>query len=176
MGMGGPGVRVHQFGGNRPRRRPRDANGNETQPTAADMLRNFLPLILLFLVPILSSLFSGGGSTPKMPAYRMDTPQNPYTHSHVTSKLRQEYFVNPVDVVSYSNRDWTRMNDYVDQNLVRRLNHECENEQTQYQRLIQEAQGWFSIDQEKLREAKALEQRSCNRLRGLPLRQAGYYY
>ena len=95
MGMGGPGVRVHQFGGNRPRRRPRDANGNETQPTAADMLRNFLPLILLFLVPILSSLFSGGGSSTKMPGYRMDAPQSPYTHAHMTTKLRQEYYVNP---------------------------------------------------------------------------------
>ena len=69
------------------------------------------------------------------------------------------------------------MNDYVDHNLIRRLNHECDSEQQHVQRLIQEAQGWFSVDQVKYQEARAFEQKSCNRARSLGVRQqTGYYY
>lgn len=174
MGMGGPGFRVHQFGGNRPRRRPagaRGANGEE-QPSASDAFRNLLPLLLLFLVPLLSSLFSGSGSTPSYPRFSFDNPIPGLSHEHTTPRFKTRYFTNPVDVTTYGTKEWRRMDSYVEGVLYERLQRECEFAQRQTQRLVQEAQGWFSVDEEKMAQARAVDNASCHRLRGLPQPQS----
>lgn len=52
---GGPGFRVHQFGGPRPRRRPREASAQaEAAPSGWATFQSLLPLILLFVLPLLS--------------------------------------------------------------------------------------------------------------------------
>lgn len=44
------------------------------------------------------------------------------------------------------------------------LQYECQVEQRQRVRMIDEAQGWFFQDVEKMRLARNLEMRSCRRL------------
>ncbi|KAH0122713.1 hypothetical protein KCU67_g17936, partial [Aureobasidium melanogenum] len=75
---GGPGVRVHQFGGGAPRRRPQAARDpNQPPPSLLQSLQSLLPLLLLFIFPLLSGLFSGNG-TSSGPSVRLE-PSPPYT-------------------------------------------------------------------------------------------------
>lgn len=165
---GGPGFRVHQFGGQRPRRRPREANAQTEAPAAGwASLTQLLPLILLFVLPLLSSLFSGGSSTPQGPTYRFDGPVSPHTMHRMTPKLKLDYYVNPQDVDDFSTRKLSQLDSRVELEFVNKLRYECEDEVNERERKIQEAQGWFFPDVEKMKEARAMELKSCRRLDAL---------
>lgn len=164
---GGPGVRVHQFGGPRPRRRPREATEPEAVPSAWAMFQQLLPLILLFVLPLLSSLFSSSSSTPSGPSYRFDTAVPPHTMHRMTPKLNIDYFVNPGDVNDYNARKFRQLDQRVEVDFVTKLRYECQNEVNVRERMIQDAQGWFFPDVEKMRAARSLELKSCQRLDSL---------
>lgn len=161
MGGGGPGVRVHQFGGNRPRRRPHNhENAGPTSPLAA--LQSLLPLLLLFILPLLSSLFSG--AAPSYPNVRFDNPLPPQTHHHASGRLGVNYYVNPSDVSEYTNRKWKELDQHVEGRYVNHLSSECEWESAQRQRAFQAAQGFFSRDPVKWERAKKMEMPACRKL------------
>lgn len=164
---GGPGFRVHQFGGGVPRRRPAaDATG-QTQGNMDGwtLLRQLAPLLILFVLPLLSSLFS---STPTAgPSYRFDTPQAPHTMGRTTPNLNLNYFVNPLEVDDFSSRRFKQLDKQVETEHVRSLRFECENEVNQRERMIQDAQGWFFPDVEKMKEARAMELPNCRRFEKL---------
>ena len=164
---GGPGVRVHQFGGPRPRRRPREANEPEAVPSAWAMFQQLLPLILLFVLPLLSSLFSSSSSTPSGPSYRFDAAVPPHTMHRMTPKLNIDYFVNPGDVNDYNARKFRQLDQRVEVDYVTKLRYECQNEVNVRERMIQDAQGWFFPDVEKMKAARSLELKSCQRLDSL---------
>ncbi|OJJ44697.1 hypothetical protein ASPZODRAFT_134790 [Penicilliopsis zonata CBS 506.65] len=167
---GGPGFRVHQFGGSRPRRRPREANAAREAPLSTwSMVQQLLPLILLFVLPLLSSLFSGS-STPVSPSYRVDTAVPPHTMHRTTPKMNINYFVNPSDVKDYSSREFNKLDQRVEVEYVQKLRYECDHEVLVRDRLIQDAQGWFFPDVEKMKEARAMELKSCNRLKSMNVR------
>ncbi|KAJ5281571.1 Chaperone protein dnaJ [Penicillium angulare] len=164
---GGPGFRVHQFGGATPRRRPRTTNnGPEPTPDAWGILRQLLPLIILFILPLLSSLFSGS-SAPAGPSYRFDTAKPPHTMGRTTPKLNINYFVNPLDVEDLSPRKLRQLDQRVEVDYVTSLRFDCEGEVHLRDRKIQEAQGWFFPDVEKMKEARAMELKSCRKLESL---------
>lgn len=166
---GGPGFRVHQFGGGMPRRRPRaTANNNESEPAVDSwgFVRSLLPLILLFVLPLLSSLFSGS-STPTGPAYRFDSPQTPYTMGRTTPRLNLNYFVNPLEVEDYSPSKLRKLDQRVEMDYVSKLKWDCESEVQLRERKIQDAQGWLFPDVEKMKEARAMELKNCRRLEQL---------
>ncbi|KAF2719537.1 DUF1977-domain-containing protein [Polychaeton citri CBS 116435] len=164
MGGGGPGIRVHQFGGGVPRRRPH--NHADAQPTSPlQALQGLLPLLLLFILPVLSSLFSGGGSTPSGPQVRFDAPMSPQTQSHTSSRLGVQYFVNPADVVGYNEQKWKTLDRQAEQKKVAHVSAECEWEQAQRQRMYDQAQGFFFTDQQLLEKAKAYPMKQCELLR-----------
>ncbi|EEP77057.1 conserved hypothetical protein [Uncinocarpus reesii 1704] len=163
---GGPGIRVHQFGGARPRRRPRDANQqSEGASPGGFSLSQFLPLILLFLFPLISSLFSS--STPSGPSFRFDTASPPHTLHRTTPKLKINYYLNPTEVEDYSSRKLRQLDQKVEVNYVSNLRYECENEVRTRDRMVQDAQGWFFPDVEKMKKARQLELRSCKKLESL---------
>ncbi|KAL4809016.1 hypothetical protein BDV18DRAFT_133749 [Aspergillus unguis] len=166
---GGPGFRVHQFGGAQPRRRPRTDAQSEPVPSLAATFRQLLPLILLFLLPLLSSLFSGG-STPSGPSYRFD-PIPPHTQQRTTPEIKIDYFLNPKDVSDFSSREFRNLDKKVEVDYVKKLRYECEGEIVARDRMIQDAQGWFFPDVEKMKAARAMELKSCRRLDTLPLKK-----
>lgn len=165
---GGPGFRVHQFGGNRPQRRPAAANGQrQEQPTAGQALQNLLPLLILFIIPLLTSLFSSSDSSysaPKVPVFSMDTPMPPLTQLETTKRLKVPYYVNPIDVADLSQRKWRDLETAVERRMLYTLDVECDNERRQQERMMQDAQGWFMIDHEKYAAARNLPMSSCKRL------------
>lgn len=160
---GGPGIRVHQFGGNRPRRRPHN-HEQEQQPAWFSTLSNLLPLLLLFILPLLSSLFSG--TTPTGPTVRTDAAVPPHTMEHISRGLKIPYWVNPTEVRDYSAKQWAKLDTAAEGKLTSQLMAECEWEQNRRQRLAQEAQGFFFTDQVKMQEARQMEMPSCRRLQG----------
>ena len=166
---GGPGIRVHQFGGDRPRRRPH--NHENAQPTSPrEALRSLLPLLLLPLLPLLSSIFSGGFSTASGPSMRFDTPLSPNTLAHTTTNLKLHYYVNPAEVGDYTARNWKELDKVAERKYVAQLSTECEWEQSQRQRLAQEAQGFFFTDTAMLERARRMDMPGCRRLGELGFR------
>lgn len=168
---GGPGFRVHQFGGGRPRRRPREANGTSDEPpqTTTSTLSNLLPLLILFILPLLSSIFSA--TTPAGPSIQFDSPKDPYTMHRRTPRLKINYYINPKDVEDYSGRKMSELDRLAENKFVSDLQFGCQAEQRQRSRMVDEAQGWFFEDADKMQEARNLDMRNCRRLQefGLPM-------
>ncbi|KAF2086001.1 DUF1977-domain-containing protein, partial [Saccharata proteae CBS 121410] len=166
---GGPGIRVHQFGGQRPRRRPATAqNPNpDGPPSISTALSSLLPLLLLFVLPLLSSLFSSSTPSTNGPSMRFDTPAPPYTLGRTSKNLHIPYFLDPSEVEDYSARQFKQLDQKADVRFMGMLNVECEAEHQRQSRLMQEAQGWFFVDEGKMREARGLEMRSCRRLKDM---------
>lgn len=167
---GGPGVRVHQFGGTRARRRPRDANQQTPEAPGLSSFSQFLPLILLFLLPLLSNLFSA--TTPSGPTFRFDSPVPPHTMQRTTPKLKLNYFIDPRDVDDYSARKFYQLDQRVEVDYVSKLRYECDTEARARDRMIQDAQGWFFPDVDKMKEARSLELKSCKKLETLNLKSS----
>ncbi|KLJ08489.1 DnaJ like subfamily B member 12 [Blastomyces silverae] len=167
---GGPNIRVHQFGGSRTRRRPREADnrsGGQDPPAGIASFAQFIPILLIFLLPLLTSLFSG--STSSGPSLRYDRAVPPHTMHRTTPKLKLDYFINPAEVEDYSARKFYQLDQKVEVDYVSNLRYDCEREIQTRDQMIQDAQGWFFPDVEKLKEARSLELRSCKRLNSLKL-------
>ncbi|KAI9734742.1 MAG: hypothetical protein M1818_006729 [Claussenomyces sp. TS43310] len=161
---GGPGIRVHQFGGARPRRRPREPGAAETPQNMTSSLMSLLPLLVLFIVPLLSSLFSGSASTPAGPQMRFNKPEPPYTAHRLTPKLHVNYYVDPADVVDFTARKFSQLDQTAEINYVKLLRIECQRETEHRQQLWDASQGWFFQDLDKANAAKNYEMRSCTLL------------
>lgn len=165
---GGPGFRVHQFGGGRPRRRPREANdGAEQAPQSlSTILTNLLPLLILLILPILSSLFSSGESTAAGPEIRYSR-EPPYTILRTTPRFKFDYFLNPNDISEYTPKKLYSLDQRVELNSIKSLQYECQIERQTQARLMQEAQGWFFQDADKMMQARTMERKACNKLYSL---------
>lgn len=165
---GGPGIRVHQFGGGRPRRRPTTAQppGFEPSPSVSSALSSLLPLLLLFILPLLSSFFSSAPA-PQGPSVRFDTAKPPNTQMRTSTRLKIPYWVNPAEVEDYSAKKWRELDKSAEIKYVHQLNVGCEMEQQKQARMMQDAQGWFFQDEEKMVEARKLDMKNCKRLREL---------
>jgi len=172
---GGPGVRVHQFGGARPRRRPRDPNAPEDPPaTLRSTIMGLLPLLILFIVPLLSSLFSGSGSSASGPSMRFDGPVSPHTMHRLTATYKVDYYINPSDVDEYTPHKFSQLDKKAEVTFVQQLHIGCEQELDAKQRLINEAQGWFMQDVEKMNRARTMELKNCKQLETMGLAQGRY--
>ena len=170
---GGPGFRVHQFGGGRPRRRPREANGaSEERPqSAVSALSNLLPLLILFILPLLSSLFSS--AMPSGPSIRFQ-PGPPNTMHRTSQRLKVDYYIDPKDIVDYTGRKMNDLDRKAETQYVTNLQYECQIETRTRNRMMEEAQGWFFQDADRMREARSFDMRSCRRLDSFGLARSTY--
>jgi DnaJ family protein B protein 12 len=159
---GGPGFTVHRMGGNGPRRRPRDPNATEAQPTGLSALTQLLPLLLLFILPLLSSLFSS--STPTGPQVRYDSPVPPHTMHRVTPRYHVDYFINPAEVEGWNARKFNSLDKQAEVDYVTTLRYQCENEVHRKRQEIQDATGFFYTDEDRVRRARAMHMPGCRRL------------
>jgi DnaJ family protein B protein 12 len=84
-----------------------------------------------------------------------------------TPRLNLNYFVNPRDVEDFSARKFRQLDQRVEVDYVAKIKYDCESEVHLRERMIQDAQGWFFPDVEKMKEARAMELKSCRRLEQL---------
>lgn len=157
---GGPGVRVHQFGGGRPRRRPR-AEGEPPQ-SASSVLTSLLPLILLFIFPLLSSLFSSSG--PTGPAMTFTGAAPPLTHKLVSEYHKVPYWVNKEEIKDYSKKQKRALSDRAERSYLHHLQVSCDAERQEQNRLAQLAQGWFFQDEAMMQRARNMKMENCVKL------------
>ncbi|KAJ9607699.1 Chaperone protein dnaJ [Cladophialophora chaetospira] len=160
---GGPGFTVHRMGGNRPRTRPRD--GSEPAPSGLSAFTQLLPLLLLFILPLLSSLFTGSSSSG--PQVRYDSPHPPHTMHRVTPKYRVDYFINPAEVDGYTSRQFSSLDQRAEVDYVSTLQYQCENEVQRQRHEINEATGFFFTDENRLQRARNMPMPGCRRLNEL---------
>lgn len=163
---------MHQFGGPTPRRRPREAaGGQQQQPESSSLqaLLGMLPILIMVILPIITSIFSGGSSTGATPYMVFDNPSEQYTEGRTTPRFDVKYFVNPNDIASYSQSRLNNLDRTAEQTFLRYLRNECEHEMAKKQRLRDEATGWFYQDPERMAAANALRMHSCERLESLGL-------
>lgn len=173
---GGPGIRVHQFGGRAPRRRPRDPNAPaEPPPSLKDILKGLLPLLLVLFLPLLSSIFSGGGSSGG-PSMRFDEAKPPHTEARISTSKKVPYWINPAEVVGYTTRQYSQLDQTAEIRYVQQLRVYCEEEVEIRNRLHQDAQGWFMQDEQKMERVRKMPMSNCRKLEGMgvatPLRNS----
>jgi DnaJ family protein B protein 12 len=164
---GNRGFRVHQFGGAGPRRRPRTdaAPGEQRQASGWDTLVSLLPILFLFVFPLLTSLFSGfGESQPAVPSMVFDAPHPPQTYHRTTPKLRVNYYVDPHDIAGWTDHRLKQLDKEAELGFVRVLRRRCDTEIRTKQDLLDKAQGWFFPDPDKMKIARDFEMSSCKRL------------
>lgn len=163
-GFGGPGVRIYQSGGPTPRRRP----ATHGRPNDTSLFSSLLPLLILFVLPLLSSLFGSGSSwsSSSGPSVRF-TPVPPYTQPRTSNRLSVQYFVDPLAVRDFNSRQWRDLDRSAESRYIGELSRECEDQSLRRERLYREAQGWFSVDEDKERQARAVDMSSCKKLREL---------
>lgn len=172
---GGPGVRVHQFGGNRPRRRPRDPNAPPEPPASLQTtLMGFLPIIFLLLLPIISSIFGGDSSPAPLPSYRFENPVPPLTLHRQTPRYKVDYYLKPTDVEAYSTSQWNRLDKTVEVNFIHGLSRDCQAETAHQSNMYNQAQGWFSTDAELVHAARNLPLKACRTLDAMGLSRDQY--
>jgi DnaJ homolog subfamily B member 12 len=167
---GGPGFTVHRMGGGAPRRRPRD--GEDPAPSGLGALTQLLPLLLLFILPLLSSLFSG--STSSGPSVRFDTPVPPMTMHRVTPKYKIDYFVNPADVEGWKASKMHGLDQRAEVDYVSNLRYQCEMETQRKRQEIQDATGFFYTNEDRLRRARTMVMPGCRRLDELRISRQSY--
>lgn len=171
---GNRGFRVHQFGGANPRRRPRADGqpGQQQQPaTTWDTIIGLLPVLILFIFPLLTSIFSGfGESQPSLPNMVFDHPQSPQTYQRTTPKLRVDYYVDPNDIAGWQDHKLRQLDKEAELGFVRVLRRRCDTEIRTKQDLEDKAQGWFFPDPDKMKIARDFEMPSCKRLNSIGIR------
>lgn len=100
---------------------------------------------------------------------RFDNPKAPYTEGRTTPNYKIDYFVNPVDIASYTPSKLTQLDTKAEIKLGRLLRNECDQQMMYKQRLREDAQGWFYQDPDKMAAANNYKMTSCDRLKKLKI-------
>ncbi len=134
-------------------------------------LSNLLPLLILFILPLLSSLFSS--AIPAGPSIHFQ-PGPPNTIHRTSQRLKVDYYLDPKDVVEYNARKMNELDRKAETQFVTQLQYECQIETRNRNRMMEDAQGWFFQDVDKMREARAYDMRSCRQLDSFGFARANY--
>lgn len=165
VSFGGPGVRVHHFGGGR-----RAAGQAGAAQGAQTNWIQLLPLIVLFGFSVLSSLFSGAENFfSSSPSYSFENA-SPYTSVRYTPNHKIPYWVNPTQVKSVSVQNLAQLDRKAEVAYVRSLRENCELEYQERERRKNNAYGFFSIDKVALTEAKNMKLPNCEQLQSFGYR------
>lgn len=179
FGPFGPNVRIHTFGtpfgagvprgaaggggnGRGPGAR-RGANEEEPQDFMSNLVR-LLPLLLLFITPLLSSLFDTSSSGYSRPTRFEFTPSPPYTERRTTSQHNIPYFVNPSDIQSMTSSNLRKLDHRAEISYIRSLRDLCSQEYEYKQQQIMNSHGWFTVDKDALAEAENIKLPHCEKI------------
>ncbi|EMG47589.1 hypothetical protein SBY92_004693 [Candida maltosa Xu316] len=179
--FGGNGFTFQSFGGNNDpfmrhrraqhQRRPRGAAGQgqtpEEQPSLFEALKGVMPLLLLLLVPVLSAIFSSDTS----PEYSF-VPSTEYHIQRNTPTYDIPYFVNGKFQEKHGSKSKRQLKNYdakVENIFISDKRAKCSREQVHKDQLIEDAYGWFSVDNDKLQRAERYPTPNCDVLKALNL-------
>lgn len=153
-----------------PRRRPAGTGQAEHQPaTGIAAFTQLLPLLLLFILPLLSSLFSGSGASG--PQMRFDAPVKPYTMHRVTPEYKVDYFINPADVDGWTDKKFRSLDRKAEIDYVSDLRYRCEIESQRKRNEINDATGFIFTDEARLQAARRMPLPHCEKLDSMRVRR-----
>lgn len=169
VSFGGPGVRMHQFGGNRQQRRAGGGAAGAQGNSTANWMQ-LLPLLVLFGFSVLSSLFSSGESFfgSSTPSYSFEH-QVPYTSPRYTPTHKIPYWVNPKQAEGVSTQNMAQLDKKAEVAYIRNLRDNCDYEYQDRERRMNDAYGFFSVDKKAYNAAKNMRMHNCE-----SLKQYGY--
>ncbi|KAK6454204.1 uncharacterized protein RJT20DRAFT_121603 [Scheffersomyces xylosifermentans] len=136
-------------------------------PPFSETLTQLLPVLLILLVPILSALFSDSSSVPD---YSFSKSKQ-YNIERKTPRFKIPFYVNDkfLNNKKLSGKQLRNFDSKVENLYVQDKRSKCAREQHIKNDMIEDAQGWFYTDQEKLSEAESFPMPNCQALRDLNL-------
>lgn len=154
-----PGMNARRAAAGGPRRGAQEDN---------DLMSNIirlLPLLLLFVTPLLSSLFESfsGTSSPSVPKFEF-TKTPPYTEKRTTTKYNIPYYITQKDLQRLTPRNLRTLDSRAEVTYIHSLTGLCDREYEIKQQKIMDSKGWFSVDEEALKKAEEMELPHCDRL------------
>jgi DnaJ homolog subfamily B member 12 len=172
---GGPGFRVHQFGGARPRARPRNQEEEAAPQGVGQIIANLLPIFLLFILPLLTSLFTGGGTNaPGIPHFNLEAPVAPFVAERNIKRYNAKYYVDPKELVRLSESKLNTLDKHAETAYVNHVHRHCEMERRTLEKLQNEANGWFFQDPVKMEQANTFKMPYCEKLN--KMNRAAYWW
>ncbi|KAG0136609.1 hypothetical protein HOY82DRAFT_49540 [Tuber indicum] len=174
--FGGPGIRIRQFGGQR--RRPTQAAGREQVQPEQSLVRiliQLLPLIIFFILPILSSLLPGDNYKEfGEPLFKLDRVP-PYTTRRETPNHKIPFWITPNELKKQMKKNgMIRLDKAVEIHIISALSSNCEKEKADKMKEINAARSSLSRyfdDQERLKKANERPLPNCEKLRELGVKQ-----
>ena len=79
------------------------------------------------------------------------------------------YWVNSHDVRDYSTREMNDFDGKAETQYITALQYECQLEIRTRNKMYEDAQGWFFVDESKLMEVRRYGMKACKRLKTLRL-------
>ncbi|EPY49251.1 DNAJ/DUF1977 DNAJB12 protein [Schizosaccharomyces cryophilus OY26] len=171
--FGGPGVRVHQFGG-----RPRRFRRQRAEDTSnKSVFYQILPIIIIVIFAFLSNFSSLDGNTSVRAGYSF-VPTEKYSAQYVSPNYKVPFYVNPKQYNSLSSRDSYRLANKIEQQYAEKVHAECIQEREYKENQIRKSYGWFFPDAEKLSRAKEIPLPRCDEFSRLSYHKpfSNYYY
>lgn len=143
-----------------------------------DTIRQLLPILILVLIPLISSFFGGDDQTSltgsRLPVHSFD-PQPLLPVERLTFKHKIPYYINEKTFTNnggYQDSNSAKLRTLdrrVENNLINDLKYKCHNENLRKQDAILDSSFFIWTNQKKLDEANAMGTPSCDRLSGLGL-------
>ncbi|CCE82911.1 Piso0_002673 [Millerozyma farinosa CBS 7064] len=155
------------FQNTRPRRQQRQQQQRQQEDMSMyNLIRQFFPFLLLLLVPLVSHLFADDST----PDYSF-TKNSVYNGERFTPRFKIPFYVSEKFLnKSHLNSKQLRNFDSKVENLyIQDKRSKCSREQIIKNEMIEDAQGWFSIDYAKLKRAEEFPMPNCAALRNLNL-------
>jgi DnaJ-class molecular chaperone with C-terminal Zn finger domain len=175
--FGGNGFSFQSFGGQDPftrhrqHQQQRQQQQREERPpqdaSILDILKQFLPILLIILVPVISNLFSESSSVPDYSFTR----NGKFNLERMTPRHKIPFYVSKSHLVKKQlSPKQLRNFDYKVENVyVQDKKSKCSREQMVQSDMMEDAIGWFSTDYNKLRQAENMPMPNCDALRSLNL-------
>lgn len=178
--FGGNGFQFQSFGGGghpffepnvrqrRPQQRQRTSGTraeSEEEASFLTTLRHLAPILIFLLIPILSALFSD--STPEYSYHQT----RKYNTQRVTPKFNIPFYVTP-NFKEANNLDTKQLKNFdkkVENLYIQDRRNKCSREQVRKNELMDDAQGFFFTDYDKLERAEKMAMPNCEILRNLNL-------
>jgi DnaJ family protein B protein 12 len=165
-------VRVHTFGGGRPRRQQPQHGGAPQQDSS--FLYQLLPILFLLIITIVPTLLAT--STPPAPSFVFEVAKPPLTLQRLTPQHSIPYFVDPAQVSGLSNSKLRQLDQKAELVYIRGLRDQCQHEYDNRQQRMMDAHAWWGTvkDKEAYERARTMQLSSCDRLRGMGYRTEIY--
>lgn len=164
--FGGNGFTFQQFGDSPfaqfqqrgPRQPPRKNQQPQPEQDIATTLKQLAPLLIFLLVTLIASAFSGDGHDYSM------KPTSKFSLKRETPKYHVPFYVQPLFEKDKSASKLRRFDSKVESEYIQDKKTMCNREHMRRNQMMDEAQGWFSVDEALMNQAKAMPMPHCHEL------------